>query len=174
MGGVYIGLGSNLGDRAGWLRAGVAGLAARGVPTLRRSTVVETPPWGLEEQPPFLNAVIEVAPGTHTPETLLALLRTVEDACGRTRTLRWGPRTLDLDLLVFGRERRTTRTLELPHPRLHQRAFVLAPLAELDAGLIVGPNGESVGACLAAVGRAEIWPVPGAWEPVEGEPGLGE
>lgn len=121
----YVGLGSNLGDRRALLASAVAELAPR-----RVSKVVETEPWGREDQPRFLNAVAEIETD-EAPEALLARLRDVEDRHGRVRTERWGPRTLDLDLLLYGDQRVSSPGLEVPHPRLAERPFVLEGLAEL-------------------------------------------
>ena len=121
----YIGLGSNLGDR----RAMIAGALDRLGPR-RVSSVVETDPVGREDQPRFLNAVAELATGL-PPEELLGRLLEVERELGRIRAERWGPRTIDLDLLLYGDEQRNTPSLRLPHPELHRRRFVLEGLAEL-------------------------------------------
>lgn len=121
----YVGLGSNLGDRRAALDGAVALLAPR-----RVSRVVETAPWGLAEQPPFLNAVAEIETGLE-PRALLDRLLEVERRFGRRRDLRWGPRTLDLDLLIYGDRRIREEGLDVPHPRLAERRFVLEGLAEL-------------------------------------------
>lgn len=128
----YVGLGSNLGDRAGHLLLGVRGMLDAGLGVARLSSVYETEPVDFTEQPAFLNAVAELRAPLPAPEQLLARLLRIEYAAGRRRSLRrGGPRTLDLDLLVYGRETRSTELLTLPHPRLHLRRFALAPLAEL-------------------------------------------
>lgn len=130
----YIGMGSNLGDRALHLLLGVRGLACAGFRVTNLSSVYETSPVDVEDaQPLYLNMVVEVAchPATTTPEQLMARLLRIEYAVGRRRTHRRGARTLDLDLLTYGDERRATDYLTLPHPRLHLRRFVLAPLVEL-------------------------------------------
>jgi len=124
-----IGAGSNLGDRLATLRAAWARLrAADGIGHLETSDVYETAPVGLTEQPKFLNVVF----GGETqldPEALLRVLQQIETEFGRERAERWGPRTLDLDLLVYEEETRATPNLILPHPRMFERAFVLVPLA---------------------------------------------
>jgi 2-amino-4-hydroxy-6-hydroxymethyldihydropteridine diphosphokinase len=128
----YVGMGSNLGDRAGHLLLGVRALMSAGLDVLRLSSVYETEPVGVEgTHPAYLNMVAELGPPLPPPEELLALLLRVEHALGRRRTAPLAPRTLDLDLLLYGSERRETDSLTLPHPRLHLRRFVLAPLAEL-------------------------------------------
>jgi 2-amino-4-hydroxy-6-hydroxymethyldihydropteridine diphosphokinase len=131
----YVGIGSNLGDRAGNLLLGVRGMAAASLRVLRLSSVYETEPAGvLEEQPAYLNMVVELGGPLPAPEELLRLLLEVERAAGRQRPRSRAPRTLDLDLLLYGDALHETEALALPHPRLHERRFVLAPLAELAAG----------------------------------------
>jgi len=146
---VYLSLGSNLGDRAGYLRRALEMLA--GLPGTRvaaASSMLETPPWGKTDQPAFLNMAAELDTSL-TPEELLAETRKIENALGRQRTEHWGPRTLDLDLLVFEGEERDTPTLKLPHPYLTERRFVLEPLAEIAPDLVV--RGKTVREWLAAV-----------------------
>lgn len=122
----YIGLGSNLGDREALIRH-----AAELIGATRLSTIRETEPWGNESQPMFLNAVAEIETAL-TPRRLLNHLLDVERRLGRERIgPRWGPRTIDLDLLLYGDETVTEPGLVVPHPRLSDRLFVLEPLAEL-------------------------------------------
>jgi 2-amino-4-hydroxy-6-hydroxymethyldihydropteridine diphosphokinase len=128
----YVGMGSNLGDRAGNLLLGVRGMMSVGLKVLRLSSVYETEPAGVEEvQPAYLNMAAELGAPLPSPEELLSLLLGVERALGRTRPRPLAPRTLDLDLLLYGDARLVTEALTLPHPRLHLRRFALAPLAEL-------------------------------------------
>jgi 2-amino-4-hydroxy-6-hydroxymethyldihydropteridine diphosphokinase len=125
-------MGSNLGDRAGNLLLGVRGMMSAGLTVLRLSSVYETEPVGVEgAQPAYLNMVAELAAPLPPPDELLARLLKIEHALGRRRDSPRAARTLDLDLLLYGAERRRTERLTLPHPRLHLRRFVLAPLAEL-------------------------------------------
>jgi 2-amino-4-hydroxy-6-hydroxymethyldihydropteridine diphosphokinase len=132
----YLGLGSNLGDRAANLAAARRYLAERGAVLLRESRVHETEPYGVTDQPRFLNQVVEVDwPGT--PRDLLAAAQAVEAAVGRRPTYRWGPREIDVDILLFGDERVSEPDLVIPHPGLRQRDFVLAPLAELRPDLVL-------------------------------------
>jgi 2-amino-4-hydroxy-6-hydroxymethyldihydropteridine diphosphokinase len=127
----FIGAGANLGDRAATLAGAVARLKAwNGVLTAASSSVYATKPVGVVDQPMFLNLVIGVET-TLTPEELLRALLEIEREFGRVRAGRWGPRTLDLDLLVFEGETRATPDLELPHPRMLERSFVTVPLREL-------------------------------------------
>jgi len=128
----YIGLGSNLGDRAGNLLLAVRGMMNAHARVARLSAVYETAPVGMDVgQPLFLNMVAEVDVARLTPEQLLAHLLRIEYALGRRRDTLNAARTIDLDLLIYGDETRTTEFLTLPHPRLHLRRFVLTPLAEL-------------------------------------------
>jgi len=128
----YVGTGSNLGDRAGNLLLALCGMTEAGLRLRRLSSVYETEPAGvLEEQPAFLNMVVELGGPLPGPVELLRLLLDIELSLGRRRPRPLAPRTLDLDLLLYGGEFVETETLTLPHPRLHQRRFVLAPLAEL-------------------------------------------
>ena len=128
----YVGMGSNLGDRAGHLLLGVRGMMSAGLTVLRLSSVYETEPVGVEgEQPAYLNMVAELGPPLPPPLELLARLLGIEQDMGRRRGRPAAARTLDLDLLLHGDARQETERLTLPHPRLHLRRFVLAPLAEL-------------------------------------------
>jgi 2-amino-4-hydroxy-6-hydroxymethyldihydropteridine diphosphokinase len=132
----YISLGSNLGDRAGNLLLGVKGMMDAGLDVMRLSNVYETEPVETFAQPAFLNMVAELRGSTlPVPEQLLAILLRIEVALGRTREVPMSPRTLDLDLLLYRNELRATQFITLPHPRFHQRRFVLEPLAELCPGL---------------------------------------
>ena len=128
----YVGMGSNLGDRAGHLLHALRGMTEAGLKVARLSSVYETEPAGVfEEQPPFLNMVAELGAPLPRPEELLRLLLDIERALGRRRERPLAPRTLDLDLLLYAGAVTETEPLTLPHPRLHLRRFVLAPLAEL-------------------------------------------
>lgn len=129
----YVGLGSNLGDRAGNLLLGVRGMLAAGLRVVRLSSIYETEPVGVgAAQPLYLNAVAELeGRALPPPEQLLARLLRIEYALGRRRQRPLAARPLDLDLLLYGRAQIETEFLTLPHPRLHLRRFVLAPLAEL-------------------------------------------
>ena len=132
----YIGLGANLGDRAAMLRAAVEQLSAEpGIEVVAVSPVHETEPVGYTAQPPFLNAAAAVETELPARDVLDRLLG-IERRLGRTRDgPRFGPRTIDLDLLLYGDERIDEPGLEVPHPRLHERLFALEPLLELDPQL---------------------------------------
>jgi len=127
----FLGLGSNLGERLENLRRAVTLLGERGLSVLRSSRVYESDPVGGPPQPDYLNAVIEVETDGSARELLDACLG-AEREMGRERTERWGPRVIDLDVLTFGEERIDEPGLEIPHPRMHERAFALVPLLELD------------------------------------------
>jgi 2-amino-4-hydroxy-6-hydroxymethyldihydropteridine diphosphokinase len=129
----YLGLGSNLGDRLAHLQAAVDGLArTTGVAVVAVSPVYETAPVGGPPQDDYLNAVVAVETEL-TPRALLQVAQGLEAAEHRVRRERWGPRTLDVDLLLVGDERVDEPDLVVPHPRLMERAFALVPLADLDA-----------------------------------------
>lgn len=133
----YVGLGSNLGDRAGHLLLAVRGMLDAGLDVIRLSNIYETEPVEYEQQPPFLNMVAELRGSTlPSPEQTLARLLRIEYALGRTRDVRMGPRTIDLDLLVFRDQQVETEFLTVPHPRIAARRFVLVPLNELVPGLV--------------------------------------
>ncbi|MCB9548831.1 MAG: 2-amino-4-hydroxy-6-hydroxymethyldihydropteridine diphosphokinase [Myxococcales bacterium] len=142
----WIGLGGNIGPVAETLSA--ARLALRGLARgpLLMSPLVETDPWGLPDQPAFLNQVVGLRPRLGPHETLEALLA-IERAHGRSRGERWGPRTLDLDVLTWPTAVAASAALEVPHPRLAERRFVLAPWAAVAPGLRVG--GATVAELLA-------------------------
>lgn len=131
---VYLSLGSNLGDREGHLRNALARLEAAEVRILRRSSVYETEPQDLRDQPWFLNLVVE-AETRLFPLQLLARLQDIEREMGRRRITPKGPRTIDLDILFYGTFVVNTKELQVPHPRLDQRRFVLEPLAEIAPNL---------------------------------------
>jgi 2-amino-4-hydroxy-6-hydroxymethyldihydropteridine diphosphokinase len=133
----YIGLGSNLGDRAGYLLLAVRGMLESGLQPVRLSRIYETAPIGNLEQPKFLNMVAEID-GSCLPaaEQLLARLLRIEYALGRTREVPLGPRTIDLDLLLYKSAIIKTEFLTVPHPRMHLRRFVLEPLKELCPKLV--------------------------------------
>jgi 2-amino-4-hydroxy-6-hydroxymethyldihydropteridine diphosphokinase len=134
---VYVGLGSNLGDRAGKLLLAIRGMLEAGLEVSKMSNIYETEAFETFQQPAFLNMVVELRDITlPAPEQLMARLLRVEYRLGRTRDIPSGPRTVDLDLLLYGNETRDSEFLTLPHPRLHRRKFVLVPLSELAPGLI--------------------------------------
>jgi 2-amino-4-hydroxy-6-hydroxymethyldihydropteridine diphosphokinase len=127
---VYLGLGSNVGDRARNLSAAVLRLRRMGVHIVRESSVIETDPWGVVDQPRFLNQVVE-AEWLGSPRELLGVAKRVERLGGRKPTRRWGPRVIDVDILLFGRRHVRMPDLVIPHPRLGERPFVQESLDEL-------------------------------------------
>jgi 2-amino-4-hydroxy-6-hydroxymethyldihydropteridine diphosphokinase len=156
----HLALGSNLGDREAHLEAGLRGLLARGPRLVRRSGLYLTEPVGGPPQDSYLNAAAELET-TLSPEELLAACLDVERSLGRVRSVKNAPRTLDLDLLVFGAEVRGSATLTLPHPRLHLRRFVLVPLAEIAPGLRPPGLGASIEELLRRCpDRSSVLPYP--------------
>ena len=136
----YLGLGSNLGDRLASLQRAVDMLGEEtGIELTRSSRVWETDPVGGPEQPDFLNVVVRAEVGL-TPLDLLAACQRVEAALGRVRDVRWGPRTIDIDVLLIDARAIDEPELVVPHPRMHERAFVLMPLLELDPDPVL-PDG---------------------------------
>ena len=130
---VYLALGTNLGERAANLRAALALLPPE-VRVLAESRIYETPPWGYADQPAFLNMAVEAETGL-SPEALLKHLKRIEAEVGREPSFRYGPRLIDLDILFYGGLVLESDALTIPHLRLHERAFVLVPLMDLDPGL---------------------------------------
>lgn len=131
---VLIALGGNVGDVGGAMQRALDRLHAEPeTDVVAVSPVYRTPPWGLTDQPMFLNACAELATAL-APETLLQRLQAAERGAGRERTTRWGPRTLDIDIIAYGDLDLGTSELTLPHPRLFERAFVLVPLADIAPG----------------------------------------
>jgi 2-amino-4-hydroxy-6-hydroxymethyldihydropteridine diphosphokinase len=147
---VFLGLGSNLGDREGFLNKAVRSLAEdAGMEILRRSSIYESEPWGFLGQGPFLNSVIEAVTELR-PDELLAFCKKIETGLGRTYGPQWGPRCIDIDILIFCRRMVDSPGLIVPHPRLAERRFVLVPLAELAPELPVPGTGKTVQALLDA------------------------
>jgi len=129
----YLGLGANLGHTEQTLRAAATAIATLPSVTLRaRSSLYKTPAWGLTDQPDFLNAVVMIKTDLSAPELLAALMQ-IEHQHGRNRETeqRWGPRTLDIDILLYGNQVIDQPGLRIPHPHLHERAFALLPLHEI-------------------------------------------
>ncbi len=148
----YVGLGSNLGDRAAAIQQACALLdATPGLHLDALSPLYESPPWGFLDQPSFLNAVARVSASLGPVQTFLALQR-IEQALGRIRRFRWGPREIDLDLLLYGDLCLQRRGLTIPHPAMTERAFVLVPLSDL------WPTGRLPDGRLVADARAALEP----------------
>ncbi|MBC8031589.1 MAG: 2-amino-4-hydroxy-6-hydroxymethyldihydropteridine diphosphokinase [Pyrinomonadaceae bacterium] len=157
----YIGLGSNLGERAGNLLLGIHGLLATGLELTRLSRIYETEPVETFAQPSFLNMVAELKGDTlPPPDRLLEQLLQVELSLGRTRDSAKGPRTIDLDLLLYRAETCNTQLLTLPHPRLHLRRFVLVPLTEIAPRLVHPTLNKTMTELLAALdddSEVKLW-----------------
>jgi len=151
---VYLGLGSNLGDRAGYLRRARENLAPE-VNLLRASSVYETPPWGYSDQPAFLNQVVEVQTDLE-PEALLAKLKGIESELGRVKNFRYGPRCIDLDILFYENCVYQSERLTIPHPSLAERAFVLVPMNELAPNFIHPLLHKPISELLAGLGGYEV------------------
>ena len=131
---VFLGLGSNLGDRMGHLEQGLGILGER-MRLVKVSSIYETEPWGFEEQPAFLNCVVEGV-AVASPEGVLEILKEAEKRVGREAMFEWGPRVFDADLLFYGKRIVNLPQLTVPHPRIPQRAFVLVPMAEIAPDLV--------------------------------------
>ncbi|MDA8082645.1 MAG: 2-amino-4-hydroxy-6-hydroxymethyldihydropteridine diphosphokinase [Nitrospiraceae bacterium] len=127
---VYIGIGSNLGDREGNCTRAVARLEQKGLRVRKRSSVIGTKAWGKTDQPDFINLVVE-ANTSLGPCELLKVLLEIEEGMGRERTTKWGPRIIDLDILLYDDLCLETENLTVPHPLMQERDFVLRPMAEI-------------------------------------------
>lgn len=140
----YLSLGSNLGNRLDNLKKALDLLNSHeGIEIKQVSSFYETEPVGYEEQDWFLNSVVEITT-TLTPQELLKTVGWVEGELGRVRTIRWGPRTVDVDILFYGDQLVAEENLEIPHPRIQERAFVLKPLAEIVPDLVHPYYGQTV------------------------------
>jgi len=152
---VVLALGSNLGDRMANLRLGVELLDGDGITATAVSGVFETAPVGGPEQDNYLNAVLRASSALPARQ-VLARCAAAESAAGRVRTVRWGPRTLDVDIIAYDDETSAEPDLTLPHPRAHERAFVLAPWLDVDPSAVL-PGRGSVSDLLAATSMAGVW-----------------
>lgn len=139
---VYLGLGSNMGDRAFYLREAISALKGRSIRIMAMSRIYETEPWGGIDQPLFWNQVIEIETILE-PLDLLHVCQEIELSLGRERKVHWGSRTIDIDLLIYDNRISETEELRLPHPYLEERAFVIAPLREIEPELIL-PSGRTI------------------------------
>ena len=147
---VYLLLGSNEGDREGFLQEALDELETRVANgPMSVSGIYETAAWGLEEQPSFLNMAVGMDTSL-SPQEILSVIRDVEGRLGRQRVVVWGQRTLDIDVLLYGDEIMETEELHIPHPRLGERRFALAPLAEIASGVIHPVTGQTIQQMLEA------------------------
>ncbi|MFC1606330.1 2-amino-4-hydroxy-6-hydroxymethyldihydropteridine diphosphokinase [Candidatus Latescibacterota bacterium] len=152
----YLGLGSNIGDRFGHLKEAVFRLnASDGIKVTAYSAVYETDPVGGPEQPDFLNAVVEIETTLDTGDLLDRCLET-EHEMGRKREVLWGPRTIDIDVLLFGGELEMTERLTVPHPHMCERAFVLVPLADIAPDAVHPLTGTTICELLTTVDYSGI------------------
>ena len=151
---VYLGLGTNKGDRQANLQSAIEALPPE-VTVTAKSSVYQTPPWGYTDQPDFLNMV--VAGKTRLPpRELLSYIKELEQQVGRTASFRWGPREIDIDILDYGGQALDLEGLTLPHPRMEARAFVLVPLAEVAPEWVHPRLGVSIRELLAELDTGEI------------------
>lgn len=150
---VFLGLGGNLGDRRELMRSAVAEIR-QVVDDVRVSSLYESAAWGVTDQPAFLNAVVRGRTSLN-PLDLLDAVQSIENELGRVRNQHWGPRLIDIDILLYGAEVIDDPRLQVPHPYLTQRGFVLRPLADLAAGLTL-PDGSLVGELLTTVNQSDL------------------
>jgi len=151
---VYLALGSNMGSRLANLKAAISNLTPQ-MSVKKKSSIYETPPWGFIDQAAFLNQVVKVETYLK-PESLLSHLKRLEMALGRVPSFENGPRLIDIDILFFDDVVMDTPPLVIPHPRLHERAFVLVPLADLAPDLVHPVLHKTVNELLDGVDRSEI------------------
>lgn len=151
---VYLGLGSNLGDSANYLREAISALARANIKIQAISHIYETEPWGVMDQPLYWNQVLEIET-TLEPLDLLHTCQEIELQLGRERKVHWGSRTIDIDLLIYDNIVSETEELTLPHPLLEEREFVLAPLREIAPNLIL-PSGRPIS---EVYGEGKVYPL---------------
>ncbi|MCB9007185.1 MAG: 2-amino-4-hydroxy-6-hydroxymethyldihydropteridine diphosphokinase [Ardenticatenaceae bacterium] len=153
---IYLGLGTNLGDRAANLQAAVIGLAKELVITAV-SPLYQTAPWGVTDQPDFINMCL-AAETALSPIELLTFIKDLEVEIGRLPSKRWGPRLIDIDLLFYANQILETENLKIPHPELAERAFVLCPLADIAPNFVHPVLRQTIAALAAKVGDEGIRP----------------
>ncbi|SDG75454.1 2-amino-4-hydroxy-6-hydroxymethyldihydropteridine diphosphokinase [Desulfosporosinus hippei] len=150
----FLGLGSNLGDRAYYLSEAISALEGPAIRVITASRIYETEPWGRLDQPLFWNQVVEIETSLE-PLDLLHVCQEIELRLGRVRKEHWGSRTIDIDLLIYDNRVSESEELRLPHPYLEERAFVLAPLREIAPELIL-PSGRSIN---EVEGEGKVYPL---------------
>lgn len=154
----YIALGTNLGERLSNLRVAIQSMPPE-ITVLVESQVYETPPWGYEDQPAFLNMVVRAETGLE-PKPLLKYLKQLEARLGREKSVRWGPRLIDLDILFYDDLVIDTPPLIIPHPHLHERAFVMVPLADVAIDYVHPVLGKFIWELLLQTDMSGIRPIP--------------
>jgi len=147
---VFLSIGSNLGERRARIKEGIVSLQEGGVGILCRASLYQTEPVGFTDQPWFLNTVV-AGDTAHTPRRLLELCKQIERTAGRRSTVRFGPRLLDIDILLYKDLVLREKELEIPHPRMHERRFVLVPLLEIAPAIRDPRNGRSYAEILAGL-----------------------
>ncbi len=150
---IFLGIGGNLGDRRETMRSAVRQVRSV-LDEVRVSSLYESDAWGVTDQPDFLNAVVR-GKTTLEPLELLDALQAIENQLGRVREQHWGPRAIDIDILLYGSQKIDEPRLTVPHPYMTQRGFVLRPLADLAAGLTL-PDGSLVGELLTTVSQNDL------------------
>lgn len=151
---VYIGLGSNLGNREENCEKAIQLLMENGASVSKRSSMFETEPWGIRNQPKFINMVVEIETGLE-PEKLLGILKKIEQDAGRKPSKRWGPRVIDLDILLYEDLIVKSPELEIPHPGTSEREFILKPLSEIAPDKIHPLLKKSIKALLSEISGAK-------------------
>ena len=144
----YVGIGSNIGNRRYNCMKAIELLRKGGLKVSKVSSLYETEPWGVKDQPRFINMAVEIETAL-PPEKLLALLKATEKKMGRKESVRWGPRQIDLDILLYGELAMRSDTLTIPHPHMHERKFVLEPLSEIAPKTIHPVLRKTIAALLA-------------------------
>ena len=153
---VYLALGTNLGDRPDNLRAAIKAISPE-IKVIVESKVYETPPWGYEDQPAFLNMAVKCETALDS-ESLLKRLKQLEVQLGREQSFRWGPRLIDIDILFYDDLILESESLTIPHARLQERAFVLVPLADIASDFVHPVLKETIKELLASVDTDDIHP----------------
>lgn len=153
----YIQLGSNLGDRLGYLQLAMKLINNKAGSIARESEIYESEAWGFEDQPDFLNILILIET-TLSPRDLLNVLQEIEKQMGRTKIKKWSPRTIDIDILFYNQEIIDQPGLKIPHPFISERRFVLVPMNELNSGFIHPVSGRAIAEILSeCIDSQKVW-----------------